>query len=94
MSKQKVYPKGLFINQPHANAPDFVVGKISVKVQDFVEFLNANKNEAGYVNLDLLNGNDGLYSVLDEWKPSSEAKSPKVAKENFKPVSSEGDLPF
>ena len=94
MSKTKVYPKGLFINEPNEGAPDFVKGRMSIKVVDLVTFLNENKNEAGYVNLDLLQGDKGMYSVLNDWKPSS----PKEAAPSFKPVatqdSDDGGLPF
>lgn len=93
MSKAKVYPKGLFINEPNEGAPDFVKGRISIKVVDLVAFLNENKNEAGYVNLDLLQGDKGLYSTLNDWKPSS----PKTESPTFKPVAtqdSDDGLPF
>lgn len=51
---EKILAKGLFANAPHPTAPEFVKGKLSIKVDDFIEFLQANKNEKGYVNIDLL----------------------------------------
>lgn len=51
---EKILAKGLFANAPHHEAPDFVKCKISIKVDDFIEFLQANKNDKGYVNIDLL----------------------------------------
>jgi hypothetical protein len=51
---EKILAKGLFANAPHHEAPDFVKGKLSIKVDDFIEFLQANKNDKGYVNIDLL----------------------------------------
>lgn len=65
---EKVFAKGLYGKQPRENAPDFVVGSVSVKVEDFIPFLHANVNEKGYVNIDLLKGKEGkLNCVLNEY---------------------------
>lgn len=45
---------GMFFNQKHENAPDFVLGSVSFKVDDVVAFLQQHKNEKGYVNVDFL----------------------------------------
>lgn len=69
--KEKVFAKGFWFERPHANAPSFVRGKMSVKVSEAVEWLEANKSERGYVNLQLLLAKDGekLYFVLDTFEP-------------------------
>lgn len=69
---EKTYAKGLYGKKPRQGAPDFVLGSISVKVEDFIPFLHANVNEAGYVNIDILSGKeDKLNCVLNEWKPKA-----------------------
>jgi hypothetical protein len=72
--KEKVFAKGFFFERPHQNAPDFVRGKMSIKVSEAVEWLEANKSERGYVNLDLLLAKDGekLYFVKNEWVPKEQ----------------------
>jgi len=42
--------KGIFFKTPHNNAPDFVKRKVNIKVDEFIEYLQSKKNEAGYVN--------------------------------------------
>lgn len=87
----KVYPKGFYIGEPKETAPDFVKGRISVKVEEFTAFLNEHANDAGYVNLDLLEGQKGLYSTLNTWKPKESNAQKTVAA----PATSEDDgLPF
>ena len=43
---EKVFADG-FSFKKKPNAPDFVVGSISVKVDDAIAFLNANKKRVG-----------------------------------------------
>ena len=64
--------KGMFFKTPHDNAPDFVKRKVSVNVDQFIEYLNEHKNESGYVNFDLLEAKSlHWYLKLDDWKPDS-----------------------
>lgn len=49
----KEYAKGTFFDMPHENAPDFVVGRLSIKVDDFIEWIGDKVNNAGYINLDI-----------------------------------------
>ena len=51
---EKVFAKGLYAKSKNEKAPAFVKGSLSIKVEDFITFLNEHKNDAGYVNLDLL----------------------------------------
>lgn len=64
----KIFAKGLYAKEPRENAPSFVVGSISFKVDDFVAFLHTYVNEKGYVNIDLLKGKEGKFNaVLNEY---------------------------
>ena len=70
MADEAVFMQGIFVKDPHANAPDFVLAKVSFKVEDVCEFLRANANDAGYVNSALKRGKSGkMYLELDTWKP-------------------------
>jgi hypothetical protein len=74
--QQKVYAKGIFANTANN---DFVIAKLSFKVEDAIAFLQANKNEKGYCNIDILKGKDKdgqskPYAVLNDWKPTGDYK--------------------
>ena len=47
----KIFTKGLFVNEPRQ---DFIKYSLSVKVEEFKQFLDENVNEKGYVNIDFL----------------------------------------
>lgn len=69
--KEKKYIKGFYGKKPNEKAPAFVLGNLSIKVDDAINFLQDNKNDKGYVNIDLLDGKDGKVSyVLNEYKPT------------------------
>ena len=64
--------EGLWVDAPREGAPGFVKGKISINAK-FIDWYNANKNEKGYVNIDLLESKEGKwYSKLNDWKPTTE----------------------
>lgn len=77
MSEQRVYPKGIYFNSPHEKAPQFIVGKISVNVEKFIECIKENKQyiNKGYLNLDVLKkkvpDEYGKYNLqIDTWASS------------------------
>ena len=57
MSQDKIFADG-FIFKRRENAPDFVIGNISVKVESAIEFLKAH-DKNGWVNLNVLNSKAG-----------------------------------
>lgn len=61
MADEKVFASG-FIFKRNEKAPDFVVGGLSVKVTDAVEFLNA-QNKNGWVNLNIKKAKGGNYYI-------------------------------
>lgn len=64
-----VFADGLIVKMPSEKAPDFVMGKLSFKLEEFIPFLQANAKD-GWVNLDLLVGKSGKpYAKLDDFKP-------------------------
>jgi uncharacterized radical SAM superfamily Fe-S cluster-containing enzyme len=63
------YPKGIFIDKPRDGAPEFVRARLSIKAEDAVAWIKEVVNEKGYVNVDILNGDKGLYLKHNDWKP-------------------------
>ena len=88
MAEEKIYANG-FLFKRNDNAPDFVIGKQAIKVDEAVAFLQANQNN-GWVNLDIKLGQSGKYYLeLDTWKPKETANAG-----GYNPKSTTGDLPF
>lgn len=98
MEKQdKVFADG-FIFKRSDNAPDWVVGKLSVKVEDAIAFLKSNAKN-GWVNLNINSAKSGKYYMeVDTWeskaKPEFTGFTPKeMAIGNAKQVNIQ-DLSF
>lgn len=75
MSEENIFADGLFYNDPREGAPEFVLGSMSVQVEQFIAFLNEQeKTEKGYVKLDVLRSQAGKpYVKLNTWKPDDQA---------------------
>jgi hypothetical protein len=87
MSEEKVFADG-FIFKRQENAPEFVVGSMSIKVDEAMAFLAQNESN-GWVNLNVKKSKGGKYYMeLDTWKPKTEKVFEKVSE---KPSE---DLPF
>lgn len=82
------YPKGIFIDKPREGSPEFVRARISIKAEDAVAWIKEVVNEKGYVNIDVLNGEKGLYLKHNDWKPTEKAE--KYPDEDINPE----DIPF
>lgn len=81
---EKIFAKG-FSFKRRESAPDFVIGNLSVKVDEAIETLKANEKN-GWVNLDIVNSKEGKpYVEVNTWTP--EVKKSQA-------VETEGDLPF
>lgn len=76
MENQKVFADG-FIFKRNDAAPQFVIGNISVKVDEAVSFLTANQKN-GWVNLGIKQSQGGKYYIeLDTFEPKKvEASAP------------------
>lgn len=91
MEKEKVFADG-FIFKRNEKAPDFVVGRVSVKVDEAIAFLRKHE-KSGWVNLDVKTARTGnFYMELDTFEPKGgskpQASSPKKADDSFE------DVPF
>jgi hypothetical protein len=103
------FTRGLFYNQPHAKAPDYVIASLSFNRTAFIGWLNQQEEDAkGYIKVDILRAkNSGkIYGKLNDWKPDQSrnqerpAPKPELAPETLKAVDEfggevvEDDVPF
>lgn len=76
--KDKVFADG-FIFKRAEKAPEWVVGKLSIKLEDAMPFLTQNQS-GDWVNLSIARGQKGNYYIeLDTWKPTGQASAPVQA---------------
>ena len=84
--KEKIFAD-VFSFSTRENQPDFVVGRVSIKIEDAIPFLKQHGADRGWVNLNVLVGRSGNpYVELDTFKPKSqqaEVKSVEEAEENL-----------
>jgi hypothetical protein len=93
-NQERTFADG-FIFKRNEKAPEFVIGSISVKVDEAITFLKNNEKK-GWVNLQIKKGRSGNpYIELDTFEPK--AKTEAKTKEAPAPEPEEeegGDLPF
>jgi len=83
MPSEKEFPKGLFVSAPRSGSPDFVKGRISIRIEDFLEYLSMKDGE--WLRIDIKQGykkdeqgNPKWYSQVDNWvKPSERVEEKK-----------------
>lgn len=81
MSDDKIFADGMLFKR-RDNAPEWVVGSISIKVDDFVKFCKDNEDK-GWVNLEVKVGKSGkLYIELDTWKPEKKDEATPQVEED------------
>lgn len=96
--KEKVFADG-FSFKRREDAPDFVIGRLSIKVDEAIAFLRQNEKN-GWVNLDAKYGRSGnAYLELDTYEPKSKGDHVETSKPAVKsaPVvedEDEDELPF
>ena len=67
----KVFAEGIYYDRPKPNAPNYILGNISMEKKRALEWLQAQEaNERGYIRLTVKESRNGkLYIVLDNWEP-------------------------
>lgn len=97
MSQDKIFADG-FIFKRHERTPEWVVGNMSIKVDEAIAFLK-NNTKNGWVNLGIKTSKEGkFYIELDTFEPkgnapaSAPASAPAPAPVQQEPV--DEDLPF
>ncbi len=74
MAQDKIFADGLICKLRRENAPEWVKGALSFKVDEFKAFLDKHNNN-GWVNIDLLEAKSGKpYAALNTWKPRKEGE--------------------
>ena len=84
------FAKGIYFNRPHENAPDFVLGSISVRADVFAEWLaQQTPNEKGYIRLKVnaAKSSGEPYVALDDWKPKPSPTPPPGVPAGYEGVS-------
>ena len=83
-----IFAEGVIVKK-NENAPSFVLCNLSIKVDEFEQFMKKNAKN-GWVNLSLLVGQSGKpYAKLDTYEPKETAKS-----EAPEPIEENDNLPF
>ncbi len=77
--EQMKFAEGMSFKNRHEKAPETVRGSIYFKVADFVKFLEANKDEKGWVHTKMMKSKDKgtIYFILDTWKPTPQVETAK-----------------
>ena len=87
MAEDKIFADG-FSFKRQENAPDFVVGRLSLKVDDAVAFMKQHA-KTGWVNLNIKTARSGNHYVeLDTFEPKGASSKPTQSKKD------EEDIPF
>lgn len=64
----KKFIDGLLVKAPRGNAPEYVVGHLSLKREELIAWLQQQNGE--WINADLKIANSGKwYAQVDDWKP-------------------------
>lgn len=72
MSQDKLFASGMIV-KPRGNAPDWVIAKVSIKAEEFIQTLQQHQKN-GWINIDLKRSQGGkAYAEIDTWQPDSSA---------------------
>lgn len=89
---EMIFAEG-FSFKRNENAPDFVVGKMSVNIESAKEYFEKH-GDNGWVNFEVKIGKSGkYYCEHDSWKPNKDA-APKTKAVDIAPSNDDEDLPF
>lgn len=88
---EKIFADGFSFKRSE-KAPEFVVGRLSMKADDAVAFIQKH-NKGGWVNLNIKTARSGSYYVeLDTYEPQATQKAPEPRVEKVSQAKEE--LPF
>ncbi len=75
---EKIFADGFRFEKPREGSPEFVKGRISIKVPEAITFLERHQSNAGWVNIDLKKSAGGkLYLELNTWTPKNSTEDIK-----------------
>lgn len=68
---EKIFADGLRFTERADPMPQFIKGRLSIKVPDFISFLEKHQSNAGWVNITIKESTKGnIYCELDTWTPT------------------------
>jgi len=97
-NQERIFADG-FIIKRRENAPEFVIGNLSVKVDEAIAFLKKYEKK-GWVNLNIKKGRSGNpYIELDTFEAKTKGDTGAAVQKSATPPPPEdpeedGDLPF
>ncbi len=70
MSENKFVP-GLLVKAPRDGSPSFIKSSVSIKLGEFISFLEGLPNDQEWLNIDIKESRGGkLYAAINDWKPN------------------------
>lgn len=93
--ENKIELQGIYLNKRKENAPSWIKGSVSIKVEKFIEFMKTYQNNSGYINLDLKESKAGdLYLAFNDYQPKSfSTETERIASQNSDFISVDS-IPF
>ena len=89
---EKIYPKGIITFPKNEKQPDFVLGSMVITPNDLFAWLKENEslltdyNGKKQMKFQVLNGDKGVYFVVDTFVPTPKAESkPAIEEDNSLP---------
>lgn len=78
-----IFVEGMNFKPRPENAPETFRGGIYFKYPEFARFMEAHKNEKGWVNIKMMKSKEKgtIYFILDTWKPTSTPEQTQAAKD-------------
>jgi len=85
------FPDGIWFKEPAPNAPDFIIGKISIAIPELMSFLQSRQTDE--VKLDIKRSKKGkVYLSVDTWKPGQDHAKPKTFQNSTEGFPGENDF--
>jgi len=71
MSQDKIFARGIFFKDPSPQAPSYVLGKLKIKTDEALEFINEQSKD-GWLTLDIKKSQGGkTYLEVDTYVPKT-----------------------
>lgn len=77
MAQEKIFAEGILFKR-NEKAPEYVIGNVSVKLDEAIPFLQANAKN-GWTNLSIMLSKGGKYYIeLDTYQPKGDGQAPQA----------------
>src|SRR3990167_6136765 len=99
MSDEMIFIDGLILKKPSEKAPKWVLWNISIKTEEFMQFIKDHDNGTGWLNIDVkMSKGNKVYCSLNNYKkgdvPKSAKKVEKEEPEGPEIEGEDGEIPF